>query len=90
MEPRTRTTDIVVFGSTSFTGKWVIHEILKALDNGDNFSWSIAGRSIKKMDDLLKEISKETGKNYYFILEFKTRQIHMYITLRLHNLIRHF
>ncbi|CAL8135491.1 unnamed protein product [Orchesella dallaii] len=62
MEPH-RKYDIVIFGATSFTGKYLVHEVLKALSNGDKFSWAIAARSVEKMEELLHSIGKDTGKD---------------------------
>lgn len=63
MEPSKRKFDLIIFGATSFTGKWLVQEVLKTLENGDSFTWAIAGRSQSKLDALLEEVSKETGKD---------------------------
>lgn len=61
--------DIIIFGATSFTGKWLVHEVLKYLgtceDENDDlkFSWAIAGRSMQKMEQLLLLIGRETRKD---------------------------
>jgi len=56
--------NIVIFGATGFTGKHVILEIIKTLENSsdeEKFTWAVAGRSISKLDDVLQEMSQESG-----------------------------
>ena len=50
--------DIVIFGATGYTGKFVVRELANAFKN-ENFTWGIAGRSQQKLSDVLDSISKE-------------------------------
>ena len=52
--------DIIVYGATGFTGKLVVEYLLKhyGLKN-DLFNWSIAGRSLKKLENLKTDLSEE-------------------------------
>jgi len=53
--------DIVIFGATGYTGKFVVRELANAFLN-ENFTWGIAGRSQQKLKEVLKSISKENSK----------------------------
>ena len=56
---------LVVFGASGFTGKFVVEEIvktLKATNSNEKFTWAVAGRSEKKLDEVLAEVSQFTGK----------------------------
>ncbi|XP_021953720.1 saccharopine dehydrogenase-like oxidoreductase [Folsomia candida] len=56
--------NIVVFGAAGFTGKHLILEIVKTLDEKDEqFSWAVSGRSTSKLDVVLQEMSKASGKD---------------------------
>ena len=66
--------DIVLFGATGFTGKFVAKELAKAY-KCENFTWAVAGRSKSKLSELLSEIKNEIGKfesnlNQYLISFF--------------------
>jgi short subunit dehydrogenase-like uncharacterized protein len=52
--------DIILFGATGFTGKFVAKELAKKF-KAENFKWAIAGRSETKLKDLLNSISSEIG-----------------------------
>jgi len=55
--------NLIVFGASGFTGKYVVEEIAKLLKDkkiGD-FTWAVAGRSEEKLKDVLKEVSDFTG-----------------------------
>lgn len=55
--------DLIVFGATGFTGKYVAENIVKTLNStpGESFTWAVAGRSTSKLAEILKEISGRTG-----------------------------
>lgn len=54
--------DLVVFGASGFTGKYVLETIVNFLKSGkEQFSYAVAGRSKSKLDSILKEISESTG-----------------------------
>ena len=54
--------DIVVFGASGFTGQYVVEEIAKTIDES-GLTWAIAGRSMKKLQDVLANAGKKTGLN---------------------------
>lgn len=49
--------DIIIFGATGFTGKYVVEECTRNVKR----KWAIAGRCIEKMKTLLQMISLKTG-----------------------------
>jgi len=56
--------DIIVFGATGFTGKYVVETIalmLKKLPTSEKFSWAVSGRSEAKLQEVLKEMSESSG-----------------------------
>ena len=55
--------DIVVFGASGFTGQYVVEEIAKTIDEESGLTWAIAGRSMKRLQDVLANASKKTGLN---------------------------
>jgi short subunit dehydrogenase-like uncharacterized protein len=52
--------DIIIFGATGFTGKLVAEYILEqyGLKNNKLFNWAIAGRDIKKLENLKSDLLK--------------------------------
>lgn len=54
--------DIIVFGATGFTGQFVVDEVAKVAED-ESVSWAIAGRNMEKLQNVLQESSKRTGKN---------------------------
>ena len=56
--------NLVVFGATGFTGKFVVEDIAKLLRDKktEGFTWAVAGRSVSKLGQVLKEASDATGK----------------------------
>lgn len=52
--------DIVIYGATGFTGKWVIRQLVNS-DLFADISWAIAGRSEQKLKQVLEELAKTTG-----------------------------
>ncbi|XP_074660524.1 saccharopine dehydrogenase-like oxidoreductase [Tubulanus polymorphus] len=58
-----RTYDIVIFGATGFTGQYVVEEVARIADEESGLTWAIAGRNREKMNKVLVEASKLTGKD---------------------------
>ena len=55
--------DIVVFGASGFTGQYVVEEIARTVQHQNPvLRWAIAGRNAGKLQNVLKEASKQTGK----------------------------
>jgi len=59
--------DIVVFGATGYTGKFVVRELANAYQT-EKITWGIAGRSENKLKEVLESIGKE--KSIIFISAF--------------------
>lgn len=55
--------DLIVFGASGFTGKYVVETIVKTLksNKGEKFTYAVSGRSNGKLDAILKEVSDSTG-----------------------------
>ncbi|KAK3093401.1 hypothetical protein FSP39_015091 [Pinctada imbricata] len=59
--------DIVIFGATGFTGQFVVEEVARVSEE-EGLTWAVAGRSMDKLQKVLTQASKMTGKE----LEEKT------------------
>jgi short subunit dehydrogenase-like uncharacterized protein len=59
--------DIVLFGATGFTGKFIARELSKCFLN-ENFTWAVAGRSISKLAELLDSIDSNLYKKVETII----------------------
>lgn len=60
--------DLIIFGATGFTGKYVVQTVantLKVASSYEKFSWAVSGRSASKLDEILKEASKSTGGSFF-------------------------
>ncbi|CAF1243984.1 unnamed protein product, partial [Didymodactylos carnosus] len=55
--------DLLIFGATGYTGKYVVEELARKSQLQQNIKWGIAGRSISKLKQVLDEITKITGIN---------------------------
>lgn len=53
--------DIVIFGASGFTGKFVVEEVARISDEEGGLTWAIAGRSMEKLQTVLANASKATG-----------------------------
>ena len=53
--------DIVIFGATGYTGKFVVRELANAFHT-EKFSWGVAGRSASKLNEVLKSIANENSE----------------------------
>ncbi|GFS14893.1 saccharopine dehydrogenase-like oxidoreductase [Elysia marginata] len=54
--------DLVVFGASGFTGQYVVDEVSRVAEE-ENLTWAIAGRNMAKLQKVLSEASKRTGKD---------------------------
>ena len=54
--------DLVVFGASGFTGQFVVDEVSRVAEV-ENLEWAIAGRNMAKLQKVLSEASKRTGKD---------------------------
>lgn len=52
--------DLIVFGATGFTGKYVAEEVARIACK-ENVSWAISGRNADKMNTILQNLEKSTG-----------------------------
>ncbi|KAM3959966.1 saccharopine dehydrogenase-like oxidoreductase [Aphomia sociella] len=55
--------DLVIFGATGFTGKKAVEEVARGGKHYDTLSWGIAGRSQEKLESLIADLTKATGKD---------------------------
>ncbi|XP_040285258.1 saccharopine dehydrogenase-like oxidoreductase [Bufo bufo] len=57
---------IVVFGASGFTGQFVVEEVARAADGedyrGQELRWTVAGRSQKKLEEVLSWAAERLGK----------------------------
>ncbi|ESO84484.1 hypothetical protein LOTGIDRAFT_222130 [Lottia gigantea] len=53
--------DFVIFGATGFTGQFVVEEVARIAEE-ENLTWAIAGRKMDKLQKVLSDASKKTGK----------------------------
>jgi len=54
--------DIVIFGATGFTGQYVVDEVATIADE-EKIKWAVSGRNMDKLQKVLADASKRTGKN---------------------------
>lgn len=56
--------DFVVFGASGFTGQFVVDEVARVIEEeGGSMTMAVAGRSMEKLQKVLKESSQRTGKD---------------------------
>lgn len=55
--------DLLVFGATGFTGKFVVREVAKLANEKGNLQWGIAGRNEANLKELLRTLSNKTGED---------------------------
>ncbi|XP_077998254.1 saccharopine dehydrogenase-like oxidoreductase [Glandiceps talaboti] len=60
--PLERKFDVVVFGATGFTGQFVVEELARVTEKEKDLKWAVAGRNKSKLDGILQQAQKETGK----------------------------
>lgn len=49
--------DVIIFGATGFTGKLVAEYFLSQYPNNEQVSWAMAGRNIKKLEQVRDELN---------------------------------
>ncbi len=54
--------DLVVFGATGFTGQYVVEEIARTIEEESGLTWAVAGRNMKKLQDVLAKAGSKTGQ----------------------------
>ncbi|KAM3959969.1 saccharopine dehydrogenase-like oxidoreductase [Aphomia sociella] len=54
--------DLVIFGATGFTGKKAVEELARGGKHYDTLTWGIAGRSQQKLEAVMADIIKTTGR----------------------------
>jgi len=57
MSPISREFDIIIFGATGYTGRYVIEELANT-SKSNNFKWAVAGRDSQKLRDSLDLVQK--------------------------------
>ncbi|GAB1597726.1 saccharopine dehydrogenase-like oxidoreductase [Argonauta hians] len=63
MEANVKEFDIVVFGATGFTGKYVVEELTRVASQ-HKMKWAIAGRNMEKLQSVLADVTNSTGQDY--------------------------
>lgn len=58
--------DIVIFGASGFTGKRVVNELARIGKNYPDLTWAVAGRSRRKLEGVLQDVSEKSGKNSFY------------------------
>ncbi|CAF1028719.1 unnamed protein product, partial [Didymodactylos carnosus] len=52
--------DLLIFGATGFTGKYIVEELARKSHQQQKIKWGVAGRSLLKLKEVLDEITKTT------------------------------
>lgn len=60
--------DIVIFGASGFTGKYVVKELNKIATQNKPLTWAIAGRSEEKLKSILNEFEEKIDINVKIII----------------------
>lgn len=56
--------DLVIFGATGFTGQFVVEEMVRVQEEeGGSLTMAVAGRNMEKLQKVLEQASKHTGKD---------------------------
>ncbi|KFM65940.1 Saccharopine dehydrogenase-like oxidoreductase, partial [Stegodyphus mimosarum] len=50
--------DIVIFGATGYTGRYVIEELANSLRSKNDVKWAVAGRNVEKLKESLDIVQK--------------------------------
>ena len=72
-EEAKRTYELVVFGASGYTGEFVAERVAKRAREV-SLSWAVAGRNLAKLQKVVDDIAKSTGKpvNAYSTNKWKT------------------
>lgn len=57
--------DFIVFGATGYTGSFLVRELSTTFKN-EKYLWGIAGRSQKKLNDLIESLSLANKSIFLF------------------------
>lgn len=55
--------DFIIFGASGFTGQYVVDEVAKIAEEEGGLTWAVAGRSMDKLQAVLRKSSKRTGES---------------------------
>ena len=55
--------DLVIFGATGYTGKFVVRELIQQIRSSTvgSISWAVAGRSKQKLSQTLASVAADLG-----------------------------
>lgn len=63
--------DFVIFGATGFTGQFVVDEVARVMEEENGtLKMAVAGRSMEKLQKMLRESSRRTGIFIYMMSSF--------------------
>lgn len=62
--------DVVVYGASGFTGAYVVEYLVNS-EQFEGLSFAVAGRSEKKLREVLRNISQKTGRNFNRKITFR-------------------
>lgn len=54
--------DYIVFGATGYTGSFLVRELATTFKS-EKYTWGVAGRSQKKLSDLIESLPLENKSN---------------------------
>ena len=61
-----RAYDLIIFGASGFTGQYVVDEVARTAE-GEGMTWAVAGRSIAKLVQTIRDASDRTGVLYVLV-----------------------
>lgn len=62
MSEATKKYDIVIFGATGFTGKYVIDEVVRTESEIPNLKWAVAGRKMRTLQEALGKAAERMNR----------------------------
>lgn len=60
--------DIVIFGATGFTGKFVIDEVVRTESEVPNLKWAVAGRKMRTIQETLEKAAERMSVYFFSII----------------------